>query len=249
MLLLIAALFGLCLGSFFNVIIARWGREDGIVTGRSHCPNCRRSLPWHDLIPLLSYLLLGARCRYCRQPISLRYPVIETVTAIALVLFAYRYGIPNTPQEIFFLILAIGFLLLLYFDAIYYLLPDIIVGTLLAVTLAYLIIWNLSGLSSHILSGLLLSFVFAILYVVSRGWWIGFGDVKLTFVIGLAFGYPFGFLAVIGAIWAGAILGIILMAIRQATGKTRLPFGSFLAGSGIILILYYHVFQTFRWYF
>lgn len=242
-------ILGLCIGSFFNVLVARWGTGEGAVAGRSHCPHCRHTLAWYDLIPLASFVLLRGRCRYCHAPIAWRYPLIELVTAGLFITFLYQLGLPSTLQTMFFALLALLLLLLFYFDIVHFVLPDVILVLIGILSLAYLLRTDPSLIPTRLLSGFLMGLPFAILYVVSRGSWVGFGDVKLTFVLGLALGYPFGFFALIGGIWSAALVGIALMIVRRATGKTEIPFGAFLSASAIIIILYYHVFQSFQWYF
>ena len=89
---LIALLFGLLIGSFLNVCIYRWPRDLSVVRPRSHCPACEKTIAWYDNIPLVSYALLGAKCRYCRARISLRYPVVELLTGLLFFYFVRALG-------------------------------------------------------------------------------------------------------------------------------------------------------------
>ena len=89
---LIALLFGLLIGSFLNVCIHRWPRGRSVVRPRSHCVRCRKMIPWYDNIPLASYIALGGRCRYCRRPISVRYPAVELITGLLFFFFVFRLG-------------------------------------------------------------------------------------------------------------------------------------------------------------
>jgi len=249
MLYALVALLGLCVGSFFNVAISRWGRENGILFGQSHCPLCGARLAWYDLVPLLSFIVLRGRCRSCGAKISWQYPIVELMAAGILVAFFFQYGFTLSPHTLWFVMLAIGFLALLLFDLIHLILPDVIIAIMSVITLGYLGFWDKGLLSTSLVTGLLLSALFAILYVVSRGRWIGFGDVKLMFLIGVAFGYPFGVLTAIASIWLAAATGVTFIAVGKATGKSALPFGSFLAGVSIVYIIFFNEIQIFRWYF
>ncbi|MEK7589322.1 MAG: prepilin peptidase [Patescibacteria group bacterium] len=249
MLYALMALLGLCVGSFFNVVISRWGKEDGMLFGRSHCPLCNARLAWYDLVPLLSFIVLRGRCRSCGAKISWQYPIVELVAAGILVAFFFQYGFDLSPHTLWFAMLVIGFLALLLFDLIHLILPDVIIAIMSVITVGYLVFLNKSLLPSSLATGLLLSALFAILYVVSRGRWVGFGDVKLMFLVGVAFGYPFGVLTAIASIWLAAATGIAFIAAGKATGKSALPFGSFLAGVSVVYIIFFNEIQTFRWYF
>ena len=246
--LIFAAIAGLVIGSFFNVLLVRLLKgEEGILWGRSQCPHCKKNLGWYDLVPVISYLWLRGQCRHCRHRISLQYPLVEVGTALVLTLFVYVRGVPVSMFEYAHLVLLLGFVLLALFDYKYLILPDVVMLPMVAVVLIYHSI--VGGILYNLEVGFLSSLLFAILYVVSQGRWVGFGDVKLSFLVGLAFGYPFGILVLVAAIWAAALVGIVLLASQRGTVKTALPFGSFLAATSSIYIIYFYVFQTFRWYF
>jgi leader peptidase (prepilin peptidase)/N-methyltransferase len=245
--MVLAFILGLCIGSFGNVILARIHSPLQILCGRSHCPHCHRMLSWYELIPLISFIALKGHCRTCKKAISWRYPLVEVTTGVLWTLFYIRRGIPASAEEVSALILVTAMTLLFFFDISDFILPDVIVFPLIAIVLG---ISAYSGqLISDLLVGFLLSSGFAILYVVSGGRWVGFGDVKLVFLIGMAFGFPFGPLVVIGATWVATLVGVGLLTIGKATPKTALPFGAFLAAASIFYILYAHEIEIFRWSF
>ena len=132
---------------------------------------------------------------------------------------------------------------LIFFDALYLILPDKIVLALGGVAVIYGAVLRNSDFINLLVSGFSFGLAFAILYVVSRGRWMGFGDVKLAFVIGSILGYPLGFFAIIVAIWVAALAGVVLMALKKANLKTALPFGSFMAGSTIIFVIFKNVIE------
>lgn len=208
------------------------------MTGRSECPECLKQLRWSDLIPLLSYFKLRGKCRYCKKEISYIYPLTEAATAAVVTLYFFINGLDFSFASGFYLIVIIMFVVLTFFDALYFILPDKIVFTAIGAALAYDIAFRKPELYNLLLSGFVFSLVFAIIYLVSRGEWMGFGDVKLVFAIGLVLGYPLGLIAMVVAVWTAALLGIILILLKKATRKTALPFGSFLSASTIIFIIF-----------
>lgn len=231
---------GASVGSFLSVLTARLGRKEGIVTGRSQCPRCGTVLAWYDLIPVVSFIILRRRCRRCKAPISWMYVAMELVSGLSLSALFVRQGFTITPETAFLALMLVGFLALFFFDYKYFLLPDRITIPLIAIALGYRIVASSDLLMNTVLTGFFLALVFAILYVLSGGAWIGFGDVKLMVLLGLVFGYPAGLLVVVLAIWSAAIVGIGLLVTGKGTSQTALPFGSFLAAVAVITVIFYH---------
>lgn len=229
-------IIGLCVGSFFNVILFRLDRKKGIMTGRSECQNCHQQLRWHDLIPLISYLYLRGNCRYCRSEISMVYPLIELATGLIFVVFFIVAGPMIGLKEVISLSIILLFFLLIFFDALYLILPDKIVFTAIGASFFFGAFFDRLNLGNLTLTGFLFGLFFGIIYLVSRGQWMGFGDVKLVVAIGLVLGYPLGLFAIVLAVWVAALWGIFLMLFKKADLKTALPFGSFLSASTIIFI-------------
>ncbi|MDP2647891.1 MAG: prepilin peptidase [Candidatus Yanofskybacteria bacterium] len=230
--------FGLVIGSFFNVLLSRLDKEDGIVAGRSHCPFCHRVLAWHELIPVFSFIALRGRCRTCKRKISWRYPLVELLTATLLVIFFFNHGLSLDLRSAVIIAILLGFLLLAIFDFSYFVLPDKILVPMIVLSIAQAIAWSETSLEYTIGFGLLLASIFGILYVVSDGLWIGFGDVKLAFCIGIFFPFPQAVAIILLSIWIAAIIGIGLLLTRRASLKTALPFGSFLSSISILFILF-----------
>lgn len=235
---ILAGIGGLIYGSFLNVLLWRLPEQEGI-GGRSHCRSCHHILAWYDLFPVLSFIALRGRCRYCRASIHIRYPLVEIGTAITLALFF------ATQQPIFGLgaIMAVFGLLilvsLLFFDLFYFILPD----TLVLPAIVIYAIYDIAKIANplpYLLTGLLSASFFAMLYGVSRGKSLGFGDVKLAFFIGLILGYPMGFLAIVGGVWLAAIVAIILLTLRRVSLRDSIPLGSFLTLSTIVCIIFYY---------
>ncbi len=236
---------GASIGSFISAFLWRFGQGRSVTKGRSHCPNCGIVLKWNNLIPLLSYIFQRGKCHHCRQSIAPRYPIIELAFGGAFLV----YGLIVQPDVSFealigFYLLAI-MLALFLFDLNYLILPDIFILPSIGLILlaAALGIAPISGLS-FILASALTGF-FAILYLLSRGRWIGFGDVKLVFLVGLVIGYPLALVAVVAAIWTGALIGIVLIVFKRGTLKTKMPLGSLIAASAIFFILFKQSLENF----
>ena len=231
---------GLCVGSFLNVVIFRLNKKPGILLGRSECPHCGHILKWRDLVPILSFLILKRRCRYCRQKISLIYPAVEAIAAISFMAYFY---FRNSYQilAVYDLVLISGLLVILFSDLLEFTIPDKIVFPL--IILAFTFNLTASDLSGRLTTALIIGLIFAIIYLVSQGRWIGLGDAKLVFLMGLALSYPLGALAVLLSVWTAALVGIALVATKKATFKTALPLGTFLAASSIIFIIFQNELQ------
>lgn len=193
--------------------------------GRSRCPHCRRVLETRDLIPLVSFLLLRGRCRWCRRRISLRYPLVELATAVAFLVLWLRFGWSWT--------LAVGAVLTLFLIALFVLdfehqiVPDELSLPGAAVALAGSLGLGIP-FSSLILGAILGAGFFGLQYALSRGRWVGDGDVRLGLLMGVALGFGRTVVALILAYLAGAVVSLALLAARRAKLQTRLPFGTFL---------------------
>lgn len=236
-------LIGLIIGSFLNVIIFRLDKKSGILMGRSECSKCLKQLKWRDLFPVLSFIWLKGKCRNCKNKISPIYPATELTTAFCFSLFYLVYKPTLEITDFYFLMIITSFVLLIYFDYLYFLIPDKIVLPLIIITSLFNYFFRQPEFLNSLLSALIMGGIFAIIHLSSRGEWVGFGDAKLIFLIGLVLGYPLGFLALIFSVWTAALVGIVLMIAGKANRKTPLPFGSFLAGISILIIIFQNELQ------
>lgn len=234
--------FGLIVGSFLNVVIYRVPARISIVRPGSACPACATPIAARDNVPVLSWLVLRGRCRRCAAPISARYPLVELGTGVLFAVLALRFGAGWTlPAE---LLLGAGLLALAVIDAERLLLPRTIVYTTLGLVGAVLLAaaaatgdWGRLGTAAACGAGW-----FAVFFAVNfaRPAWLGFGDVRLAFLLGLALGwvgpwYPLiGFMA---ANLAGALVGVGLIAAGRAKMTSRLPYGVFLAVGAVLALL------------
>ena len=238
-------LIGLSIGSFLNVVIFRLDKKGGLLTGRSECPKCLKRLMWYDLVPVLSYVFLGGRCRNCKGKISPIYPSTELIMAFCLLSFYLVYKPVFGVGDFYYLLIIVSFVALIFFDYLYFLIPDKIILPLIIIAILFNYFFRWPEFVTLLLSALTLGGIFAIIHLVSKGEWAGFGDAKLLFLIGLVLGYPLGFLSMIISVWIAALVGIGLMLSGRATRKTALPFGSFLAGVSILIIIFQHEIQKF----
>ena len=245
-------MIGICVGSFLNVVVLRLEKSENL-GGRSYCPKCKHSLAWFDLIPVLSFLFLWGKCRYCGAKISIQYPIIEMSTAlIFLLIFNFQFLILNQFEIfeflnlIFLLYVASSLIVIFAYDLRHYLIPDKVLFPAIVISIMYRIFeilnfshWNLFGIwdLGFGISGPLLSYPFAAvlasgffltIYLVSRGRWMGFGDVKLAVLLGLILGFPNILVGLFLAFFIGAILGIALMILQKRNLKSQLPFAPFL---------------------
>jgi len=255
---------GLAIGSFLNCVIYRLEKNESFLKGRSYCPNCKHKLSWQDLIPLLSFIELRGRCRYCKKPISLQYPLVELATAILFVGVFY-ITFPNFLLSIFYFLFSSFLIIIFVYDLKHYIIPDEVIYPAIGAILFYrffevlkfinwylfrnwkLEIGNFQPLLNPFLSAVLASAFFLVIFLVSRGRWLGFGDVKLALFMGLFLGFPNILVALFSAFFSGAIIGLGLIIAKKKSLKSEVPFGPFLV-FGIFLALFLGN-KIINWYF
>jgi len=226
----IAALFGAVIGSFLNVCIYRLPLGRSVVSPGSACGACGHSLSWFENIPVLSYALLGGRCRACRARISIRYVVVELITASMFAAAWWFYG----PSLLLASRLVLGCILIVLFaiDLEHHLLPNIITLPGIAAGLAFSVVTDpgwLDALIGIVVGGGLLWAVAEIYYRVRGEEGLGMGDVKMLAMIGAFVGWKLTLVTLMMASFSGSILGVFLIATRRGGMKYALPFGTFLA--------------------
>ena len=244
----IVIFYGLILGSFLSVIISRLDQKSGLWMGRSECPNCLTKLRWYDLFPILSFMFLKGKCRYCDNHISWLYPIMELSVAGSFLLYYIFNGQSVGAENLYWLFIIFVLLILFFFDYVHFILPDKLILTAFLATVLYNFAFNKNFSASGLFMGLALAGFFSIIFIVSKGEWMGLGDVKLAFLIGFIFGYPIAILSIITATWLGALLGLGMMAVGRASLKTELPFGTFISGAAIIFIIFNEVINRYVQY-
>ena len=257
---LLALLLGLIIGSFLNVCIHRWPRDESVVRPGSHCPRCRHALSWYDDIPLVSYGLLRGQCRYCSAAISIRYPVVELLNGLFYLYLASRFGWqPSTAKMAVFVSMI---LVLIFTDIADYILPDeitlgglaagLLLSPFLHVEAGFTrVFWMLStsdpapwamslaecAFAAAFVGGLL--YGLRAVYFRMRGVeGLGLGDVKMMAMVGAFWGLS----ATIGVLLIGSLVGAITGSLIVLIGRKKwtheLPFGAYLGAGSITVVVW-----------
>ncbi len=237
LLVVIAAVYGLLIGSFLNAWAWRLAHHESISRGRSHCPSCGHQIRGYDNIPVLSWLLLRGRCRDCKAPISWRYPMGEALTAALFVAVVLRDGLDwiLVPHLLF----VSALVLVSQVDLEIRIIPDVVILPVAAAGVPLMIlfgdgswwVWPVAGLGA---AGFLF-LISEVYYRVRHVEGMGFGDVKLALCMGVYLGA-----AVVPALFlgflSGAVIGVIIVAAQKGDGKTAIPFGPFLAAGAVVAL-------------
>ena len=239
----VCGLLGLAVGSFLNVVIYRVPRKESVVRPRSRCPGCGTQLAERDNIPVLSWLLLRGRCRTCAEPISVRYPLVELTTAALFVAAALRFGLDWVLPA--YLVFFAALVAITFIDLELYIIPNRVLYPAIFISIPLLVLaaaaqseWG--NLERAVIGAVVAWVFFLVLHLVSpRG--MGFGDVRLSFLLGLFLGWldlRHVFLGVFFGFLLGSIVGVALMILRRRGRKDHIPFGPFLAAGAVIAVLF-----------
>ena len=259
--LVFALFFGLILGSFLNVCILRLPQGISITTPRSRCPQCKKLISWYDNVPVLSYVILGGKCRHCRKKISARYPFIEGLTGVVSALLYLKLGFG--VEWAIYLGFACALIVLAFIDLDHRILPDSItlngiwIGVLINVYLAPpspLVSRILRAMDLEITNPRLIALMASLLGIIVGGgllWGVaeaylrlrgiegmGFGDVKMMAMVGAFLGAPMALLTIMLGSLLGSVIGLLFMRFAGKARDYELPFGTFLGLAGIIAVLY-----------
>jgi leader peptidase (prepilin peptidase) / N-methyltransferase len=265
---------GAIIGSFLNVVIHRVPNEESIVFPNSACPNCGNAIKFYDNIPVLSWLILGGKCRNCKEKISFRYPAVELLTAFLFILTFSQIGLTAfLPVALIFVTTIIA---LVFIDAEHMILPDVINYPLLIFALLVRLLFPLF-ISAEFFTDLnyapltmlktyptwLVSIIGAIfgglvgggfLWVVGEVWKrlrgvdaMGLGDVKMMFAVGALLGWRLTFLSIFLGAFSGAIIGVfVIFRQKEKDFQAQIPFGIFLGIGSILALLFGET--MIRWY-
>lgn len=234
---IVSFIFGITLGSFYNVVGYRLPREQSLITPSSHCTNCNHKLGILDLFPVFSFLFLGAKCRYCKQKISWFYPFFEFMTGI---LFAISYIVFGATIEFLISITFISMLLIIIIsDYQTMIIPDqllIASGFILMILIG--IDKGIVGLGFSVLDGII---AFTIMYLIKKlGDFLfkkesmGGGDIKLMFIFGLVLGLPMTLFSIFLASFIGLPISLYILYKKK---EHEIPFGPFLAVAAIVIMI------------
>lgn len=262
MVYIILILLGLCFGSFVNALVWRLHEQSlpkkrrvasdpelSIAKGRSMCPHCQHTLAWYDLLPLVSWMSVGGKCRYCKKHISWQYPLIELVTAGLFVASYLWWPLELNSKGIWLLAIwltsLVGLIALVIYDIKWMLLPNKIVFPLIGVAgvgiLGHALIFD-GGVHTLLMGLVDLSIaggIFYVLFQLSNGKWIGGGDVKLGFALGLLLPGPGeAFLMLFLASILGLVCSLPVILIKRSKLSSKIPFGPFLIISTVVVKLF-----------
>ena len=228
-------IFGSLWGSFANVCIYRLPENKSVITGRSSCPNCKNKIPWHDNIPLLSFILLMRKCRFCKNPIDLQYFIVELISAISFVSIYYFFGL--TLTALLLLILSIFFIIIFFIDLKHFIIPNELTFPLMIIGFIKSFDPNLNqtifpNYINSLIGGLVgYSIIWLIIFIykkIRNKEGMGLGDAKLLAVVG----FWFGWLSIPFTIFISSLVALILV-IPSILNKSRkmtsqIPFGPYI---------------------
>ena len=235
-------IFGLVFGSFLNVVVYRLKSGEPIGLSRSFCPYCKTTLKWYDLVPLLSFIYLRGRCRYCRKKISWQYPIVEVLSGLLWFFVFYKVSnsglqVPSSKFQVlgfvYYIFVLSALLVIAVYDFKWRIIPDKIIYPAIVVVL----IFNLFEISKYqnimiflwpFLVALIAFLFFFMFFYFSKGRAMGLGDAKLSFLIGLFLSPLLAIAAFMLAFVIGAASGIILIGLGKKSLKSQIAFGPFL---------------------
>lgn len=238
MFLFLIFVFGLASGSFLLVLADRIPRNEPVFLSRSRCDNCKKALVYNDLVPFFSFIALNGKCRYCKKPLSVYYPAVELLTGILFVLTyisviqssSMYYVVSSKYIELAFFLFIVSCLIVIFFaDLKYGLIPFVVIFPATIVTFLYLILNTQYLIPNHLYAALGASVFFLLIFLITRGRGMGFGDVVLAFFMGLLLGFPGIIVALYVAFLTGTAASLILIlgGKKKFFGST-IPFGPFL---------------------
>lgn len=247
--IILSSLLGLAVGSFLNCVIFRLEKGESFWRGRSHCFSCKKILRWQDLIPVFSFACRRGRCHYCGKKISWQYPLVELAAALLFGLAAIFQPATDLVNWLSWLLrdwLFISFLIIIFvYDFKHYLILDKVIWP--AVIFAVLL--NLSlhfPLMILILGAVFGTAFFLLQYTLSRGRWLGGGDVRLGLLLGLMLGWPGIVMAITIAYFIGSVFSLFLIISKKKSWRSQLPLGTFLTVAAVITMFWGE--QILQWY-
>jgi leader peptidase (prepilin peptidase)/N-methyltransferase len=243
-----AFIIGAVVGSFLNVCIYRLPEGKSIVTPPSACPQCGNRIRWYDNVPIVSFLVLRAKCRACHAPVSWRYPLVEALNGILTLLLFMKYGI--SPAFLALFIFCSALVVITFIDLDHQIIPDEISlpGIGVGFIFSFFLPWNgwLNSLLGILLGG-------GSLFLVAWGYekltgkeGMGGGDIKLLAMMGAFLGWRSILFIIFAASLIGSVIGVAAMMIQKKDGKLAIPFGPFLAFGAVLYIFYGR--QIITWY-
>jgi len=241
-------ILGLIVGSFLNVVVYRLKQKKTFLRGRSFCPSCKRKLTLKDLVPLFSFIFQKKKCRYCKKKISWQYPLVEAAVGLLFVLVWWHhmglelnawcsYGGLDLVCVLRDFIIASFLIIIFVYDLKYYLILDKVSIPLIIIALIFNLVLGMS-FYNLLIGGLVGGGFFLVQYLISRGRWIGGGDIRLGIAMGIILGWPGVLLALFLAYLIGSVGAVILLALKKKKWGSEIPLGTFLTVATFIWLLY-----------
>jgi len=229
--------FGLIIGSFLNAAIYRLPRQVSVSKPRSFCPKCKSLIPWYRNIPVISWINLRGKCGDCREPISIRYPLVEATIGLLFAAALYRWGISWSALSS--IVFGCGMLVLALIDYDFKLLPNVITlpGIVIGIALSFVdprVAWLDAVIGAAVGGGLLYGVAWTYLKLRDQQG-MGMGDVKMIAMIGAFVGWEGALLTIFLGSMFGSVVGLTLMKIKGREWGYALPFGTFLAIAAVIV--------------
>jgi len=228
-------ILGLIIGSFLNVVIYRLPEKESIVKPGSHCPNCHTKLKAADLIPVLSFVINGGKCRYCGARISWQYPLVELLTAFFFLAAYFKFGL---TVELFIILLLLSALIAIsLIDYKYMIIPNVITYSGIFIGLLAAIFFNHLTFFSSLLGIIIPALILLAVALIFKGG-MGMGDVKLASMLGAFLGTINTLAGIFIGSLLGSIIGLTLMGAGIMERKDRIPFGPFICFGAVIMIFF-----------
>lgn len=234
---ILVEILGLVIGSFLNVCICRIPKEESIVFPPSHCTNCDHELGRTDMIPILSYILLGGKCKYCKKRISIRYPSIEFLNSVLYLIVYYKYGLTLIALKYCILVSLLIVIGMIDYDTQFVFTSTIIFAVIVAVIFTIIqAVYYRNGSLDLILGGVAGLGIIGLIVFFTKG--MGEGDIEIAAVCGLFLGIKGILLGLFLAIVLGGIVGIVILALKLRKAKDKIAFGPCIAIGSLISMLW-----------
>mgnify|MGYP001293641423 FL=1 len=236
-------ILGALWGSFANVCIFRLPKEKGVVSGRSYCPKCKKKIVWYDNIPIISFFLLGGKCRKCKKSISIQYVIVEAINIVSFITIYYFFGI--SIITVLFMMLSISFLIIFFIDLEHFIIPNVLTFPMMIVGFLKSFDPNLPFLFPNYINSLIGGlFGYGVIWSIINFYkqirkkeGMGLGDAKLLAVVG----FWFGWISIPFVLFLSSVLALLWVApdlIKKSKKLTsQIPFGPFIILASILFFI------------
>tara|TARA_B100000965_G_scaffold124047_1_gene102676 strand:- start:797 stop:1555 length:759 start_codon:yes stop_codon:yes gene_type:complete len=236
-------ILGALWGSFANVCIFRLPKEKGVVSGRSYCPKCKKKIVWYDNIPIISFFLLGGKCRKCKKSISIQYVIVEAINIVSFITIYYFFGI--SIITVLLMMLSLSFLIIFFIDLEHFIIPNVLTFPMMIVGFLKSFDPNLPSLFPNYINSLIgglfgYGVIWSIIYFykqLRKKEGMGLGDAKLLAVVG----FWFGWISIPFVLFLSSVLALLWVApdlIKKSKKLTsQIPFGPYIILASILFFI------------